>query len=156
MEHSIVEIFADGSRLQLSGLIGLALFFLIVGFREIRDEQPEGYLYLTLSLFFLGIHAFFLTNLPNDGLWEGSFPQFGFWTWLVLLLAPALITLFLLRGVFGFFAARSREGLVKVFFGLTLLCYLYMVGQSWPIDVKGILTIIWLTMLFKTELSVAQ
>ena len=45
---------------------------------------------------------------------------------------------------------------VKVFFGLTLLCYLYMVGQSWPIDVKGILTIIWLTMLFKTELSVAQ
>jgi hypothetical protein len=156
MERSIAAILIDGSLFQLSCMIGMALFFAIVGLREIRDERPEGYLFLTLSLFFLLAHALFLSNLPtSDYTWQ-MLSELSFWSWLVLLFAPALITLFLVRGLLNFAMSRSRIGTVKIFFGLTLFCYLYMVGSHWPLDVRGLLTTIWLILLFRLELGVAE
>ena len=153
MEQTITQIFVDGALAQLSGLIGLAIFFMIVGLREIRNEHPQGFFYLTLSLFFVVAHFFQMANFPDELLRGDIRGGFDVWTWIVLIFAPALVALFVVRGLIGLAFAQGREGLVKLFFGSTLLCFLFMLGTDWPIDVKGILTLVWLTLLLRLELS---
>ena len=57
-------------------------------------------------------------------------------------------------GLFWQFSVDA--GLIKMFFGLTLFCFLYMLGESWPTDIKIILSGIWLLILFKTEFAFAR
>jgi len=153
MDHILTEIFADGAFVQVAALLGATLFFVTVGLIEVRQEHPEGFLYLTIALFFVTAHIACLVNLPTHLEAIGKETVFSIWDWLALLLAPALIALYLLRSVLDFVFSHSRKGLVKLFFGLTLLCYLYMLGTNWPIDIKGVMTLVWLSLFFKLELG---
>lgn len=156
MVPSMADIFADITFYQLSGLFGLALFFVLAGIREIRTECSEGYLYLTVALFLAVAHAVVLDNALSCDPLPPTLAGMNLWLWLVLLVAPALIALFVLRAAVSFFTLDAREGLVKLFFGLTLLCYLYLVGTEWPTDVRGLLTIVWIGFFFKTEMAVTD
>ncbi|MEA2031264.1 MAG: hypothetical protein U9N55_06690 [candidate division Zixibacteria bacterium] len=44
---------------------------------------------------------------------------------------------------------------MKLFFGLTLLCYLFIVGPHWPADCKGIMAIIYGGVWFNLEMKTA-
>ena len=154
MENSMYEMLVDTTTAQLSALIGLALFFLILGLREIKQEHPQGYFFLTLCLFFLVGHFLQMSSLPEGFI--SAVGGLGLWTWLTLIMAPALIALFVLRALVGFLFSQGREGMVKLFFGVTLLCFVYMLGSDWPVDVKGILAIVWLTVLLRVELAATE
>lgn len=155
MEHALAEIFANGALIQVAAMLAGALFFLLAGIMEVRDEHPEGFLFLVLALFFGAGHVVCLLNIPAHLGPVGSSMDFGIWAWLTLQLAPALIILFVVRSLLDFVLSRRYRGLVKLFFGLTLVCYLYLLGSGWPVDVRGILALVWLTLFFKVELDVA-
>jgi hypothetical protein len=156
MTPNLNEIFADSTYWQLSALVGLALFFLLAAIRELRDECAEGYLYLVIAIF-LGVgHAVMLENALSCDPPIPFLANLDFWKWLVVLAAPPLIVLFIVRAIVSFVMAAGREALVKLFFGLTLLCFLYMVGTDWPSDVRGMLTIVWVGFLFKTEMAITN
>jgi hypothetical protein len=156
MVSTMTDIFADITFYQLSGLLGLALFFLLAGIREIRTDCSEGYLYLTVAVFLAVAHAVVLENALSCDPRPPALTGMNLWHWLVVLAAPALIVLFVLRSIFSFIALDGREGLIKLFFGLTLLCYLYLVGADWPADVRGLLTVVWIGFFFKTEMAITD
>ena len=139
----------------LIGLLTGALFFMMVGFRELRQQNLEGLLYLTISLFFIVIHLYFIFNLPIDSSFYPQIADIDIWDWCFLISAPSLIILFLLLGLYNLMIADFRTAMIKIFFGLTLVCYLYMLGTSWPTDVKAILTLLWCFIWFDIELSTA-
>jgi len=148
--YQINQIFADGAYFQLTALLTGALFFAMVGIREMKNENLYGYLFAAISIFFLAIHAFFLLSLPDA---VSPLNNLDFWPWLIAFFAPALITLYLVFGFFNMLMDKVRLGIVKIFFGLTLLCYLFMLGGSWPLDVKGIIVMIWCGLWFDVELG---
>jgi hypothetical protein len=153
---NLAEIFANSTFYQLSGLAGLILFFVLAGIREVRDDCAEGYFYLTIAVFLAIAHAVLLDNALSSSSELPFLANLNVWHWLVVLLAPALIVLFVIRATVSFATLDSREGLVKLFFGVTLLCYLYMLGVNWPADIRGMLTIIWVGFLFKTEMAITD
>jgi len=152
MEYTIQQVFSNGSYLLLAGLVAAALFFAMAGLRELQSIALEGLLYLALAFFFIIVHLYLLSNLPPGGILGLLVAKMNLWTWLTLLYAPSLILMFIVMGCFAFATEKYSPGLVRIFFGLTLLCYLYMVGSSWPADVKGILTLIYGLIWFNLEL----
>jgi len=153
---SLTDAFANSTFYQLSGLAGLILFFILAGIREVRNNCPEGYLYLTVAVFLVIAHAVLLDNALSLSPQLPFLADLNVWLWLVVLLAPALIALFVIRAVVSFVTLEGHEGLVKLFFGITLLCFLYMIGVNWPADIRGMLTIVWVGLLFKTELAITD
>ncbi len=141
------------SCILLCGMITASLFFLMAGLRELKSLRLEGFFYLMLAIFFGAVHVYYFYNLPIDSPVAFWLSQMSFWDWCIAFFAPALIILFLLLGLVNLGFARFRAGLIKIFFGLTLLCYLFMVGEGWPIDVRGILAIVWSFFWFNVELS---
>lgn len=152
MVHTLSDIFADGTFLLLSAMLAGALFFLMVGLRDLLEEQVQGLLYLTLALFFIALHSLCFWTLPSEITLFPIADGASFWSWLVGMAAPALVSLLLVLGIVSIFMARFREGLVKLFFGMTLFCYLYMIGPNWPLDAKGILTMVYGGAFLETEL----
>lgn len=148
--QQISQIFADAAYFQLTALLTGALFFAMVGIREMRNENLYGYLFVAISIFFLAIHVFFMFNLSPSA---SPIHNLGLWEWLIAFFAPALITLYLVFGFFSMLFSKVRNGLVKIFFGLTLLCYLFMLGGSWPLDARGIIVMIWSGLWFDVELG---
>jgi hypothetical protein len=155
MEHELTLIFTRTAAIYLSALIAAALFFAMVGIREVRQEKLDGILYVAIAIFFLLAHFYCLLNLPDKTPLGSPQNLAIFWQWMVGVLAPALITLYLVIGLFNFARAHVRTGLVKMFFGLTLVCFLYMLGQSWGVDIKGIVTVVWCMLWFNVELETA-
>lgn len=151
--EQITQIFTDAAYFQLSALLAGGLFFFMVGLRELTDEQFYGYFFGALGFFFFCLHAVFLFSLPAA---SSPLQHITVWQWLIAFMAPALIALFLLFGFFNMLMSHVRAGMVKVFFGLTLLCYLFMLGGNWPSDVRGILVLIWSMVWFDVELSTAS
>jgi hypothetical protein len=156
MDYSIAQAFINSSLLHLCALLAASMFFGMIGLKILQDEDLGGMLFIAFSIFFFCAHLLYLFNLPPGNPLTAIASEVNFWSWLVVLLAPVLIALYLLFGLHSFLKSRVRPGLVKVFFGLTLLCYLYMIGQSWPIDVKGVLTLIWCLTWFNVEFSTAD
>jgi len=156
MEGTIQNIMAGSNTLQLYGLLTAALFFAMVGFRELRDERLDGLLFVVMAAFFAFAHVFYLVQLPPESALAGIITHVEIWKWLAFVLAPVLIFLYLLFGLYSFICSHYRDGLLKLFFGLTLLCYLYMVGQHWDVDVKGILTLTWTLIWLDVELGTAH
>ena len=146
------QIFSDTAYIQLSALLAGALFFFMVGLRELKDGQFQGFLFAAVGLFFLTIHLIFLFTLP-----DGTSPlqNLNLWLWLTTFLAPALIVLYLLFGFYNFLMSAFNAGLVKVFFGLTLFCYLFMLGMNWPADVRGLIVLTWAVVWFNIEFRTA-
>ncbi len=155
MEHELTRIFTLNTSLYLSGLIAAALFFGMVGIRELQVKRLDGFLYLALSLFFFVAHFLYLFNLPDKTPIGSSENLDMFWQWLVSVFAPALIALYLVVGIYNFILAHVKLGLVKMFFGLSLICFLYLLGQNWAVDIKGILTVLWCLVWFDVEFQTA-
>ena len=156
MDSSILQTIASSATFNLSALLAACIFFAMLAWRELQDERVEGLLFAALAFFFLCGHLFYLWNLPDQNYLASITSDLDVWKWLAFLLAPALIALYLLFGVIDFVRDRLRGGLVKVFFGLTLLCFLHMIGHAWPLDVKGFLTVIWCFIWFSVEFETAR
>jgi len=143
MEQTFNYLFANSNYYMLTGLIATALFFAIVGFKDLSMKLHEGLLYISMALLFFSYHLFLLFNISANSSIANISGNIDLWVWLAALLAPALITLFLLGGMVSFCKSLYRSGLVKIFFGLTLLCYIYMLGQGWAADIKGITALVY-------------
>jgi hypothetical protein len=154
-EFSLEQIFSESSYLLLTGLLAAGLFFLIAGLREIKDSSLQGLLLIALSAFFACAHALYLINIPTGSFMAKAVGCLSLWQWLAVLFAPALVALFLSRGLLFLIMTYFRAGLVRVFFGLTLVFFLYIVGLQWPVDIKGILVVLWAFSLLEVELGTA-
>ena len=124
----------------------------MAGVRELKQQSMEGLLYLVLGIFFSIAHFLLLQNLPFDSMLSLYLGSLNFWQWLTILFAPSLIVLYLAIGLFNFAIEQFRNGLIKIYFGLTLICFLYMLGTDWAVDVKGIITIVFCLTWFEVEL----
>jgi hypothetical protein len=153
MTETLSDIFTQNVVVHLIALVAAFLFFLMAGLRALKHQDPEGFLFLTLAVFFFLIHIFYMANFPDDSPLLNPFTDWSAWNWLVVLAAPSLIALYLTLGAFHLFVLRIQQGLYGIFFGLTLVCFLYMVGGQWPLDVKGVLTLTWGTLWFNLELN---
>ncbi len=156
METYLTEIFANSTFLILIGLIAGALFFALVGWREASNGHFEGVFYFALAVFFAFAHGLLLSNIPTSVPLSRLAPWVDFWKWEVIFLAPVVIAFYLCFSLFNFFFVRIREALVKAFFGLTLLCYLYMLGPEWATDIKGMMVMAWSGVWFHLELKTAS
>jgi hypothetical protein len=155
MERNIEMMLSSNSAFYLSSLLAAALFFMMVAFREVKREHYEGFMYFPLALFFGAVHAFALCYIPIDSPMATVLAELNVWNWAIYVLAPALIMLFIVLGIFNFLRIDTRTALVKIFFGLTLLCYLFMLGQNWAADTKGIITLLYCMAWFEVEVSMA-
>lgn len=155
MEQDVLNIFSQGSYLILLGTVTAAVFFAMTALHELQSRHLDGLVYLVLAVFFVAAHFIYLSELPAKTMALLTDQPMSVWLWLSLFFAPALICLFILFGVFRLMFSSTQAGLVKIFMGLTLLCYLYMLGPDWPVDVKGILTLVYSGVWFDIGLKTA-
>lgn len=152
MESAIGSVFQSGSYILLVVMVSASLFFAVTALRELGDELLEGLLYGALGVFFFCVHLYLLKNIPEGSLLGRQAKDLDFWGWLLWIMAPGLIGMFMLRSAVSFCIGCRKPGLFKLFFGLTLLCYLYQVGGGWAPDVKGIIILMWAIVFFNLEL----
>ncbi len=153
MDTYIEEIFANGALMLLTGLFTGFLFFFVTAMKEFKDERPEGLLYFTFSVFFFVGHLYCLFNQPENSYIGRQLASISIWSWAVMIAAPSLIILLLLAAFINAVSRSIKLGLYKGFFGMTLVCFLYMIGQTWPIDIKALLTLLWAGVWFHLELG---
>lgn len=143
MEAEIITIVSKGSVLASCAALAVAVLFSLVTLREMSAGHHEFIFYAALTVFFGAVHGVLMANSSWCETLGSASNLEVFWNWLAAYLAPSVIGLFCAFGVFWLLTTHVRAGLTKLFFGLTLVCYLYMLGPSWPLDVKGILTLIY-------------
>lgn len=143
IEETINYLLANSNYYFLTGLMAMTLFFAITGLKDLSLKLQEGLLYVAMAILFFSYHLYLLFNIQGNGSIANINSEIDIWVWLAALVSPALIALFLLSGVVSFLKSLYHSGLVKIFFGLTLLCYIYMLGQGWAADIKGIMTIVY-------------
>lgn len=155
MDLYLSQLFSSVSIWLLSALIAGGLFFVMVGVRELNVNHSDGLLYVMIGTFFFGSHFFLLYGLADQNMiTAGSSENLRIvWTWLSSVFAPALIALFLIMGAYNFLIAKAKSGMTKIFFGLSLPAFLYWLGATWSIDIKGILTLLWTLIWFDVELE---
>jgi len=151
MEQYLLELFARGSTFLAAILMAVCLHLVIHAVKDLRQGHPEGFLYLTLAIF-LGVGQFVAFEASTE---MQTSERSMILPWAFKVFIPALLSLFFFRSLVAFALGKGREGLVKTFFGVTLVCFLYMLGDAWPVDVKLILACLWIFFLFKSELSIA-
>ena len=153
MELTFDKIYSDFGTLYLPGFVAFSISFASVGLKQIKQKGYDGIIYLIIAIFFIAAHAFFLIEHPFRILPGSVLDGIEFIKWIELVLAPPVILVFLISGLFAFIKTAVNEALVKIFFGLTLYCFLYMLGDTWPLNAKAALTVIWLILLFMVELK---
>ena len=100
------------------------------------------------------LHIYYLLDISLEqpiGIATGTL---DLWSWLAFIYAPVLIALFLLSSLMSFITSRYHPGIVKAYFGLTLLCFLFMLGSHWAMDIRVIIASIysgiWLNLELRT------
>ena len=156
MERIIDIMLSSNAFFLLIGLLASGLFFLMVAIRELKSDCYEGFMYLPLALFFGVAHGFYLAYFPIDSPAAMLLADLNLWTWLGYVLAPSIAILFVVLGIFAVVRINLTNGMVKMFFGLTLVCFLFMLGTSWDADVKGIIALLYCMSWFHVELAAAQ
>ena len=155
MEQYLAYIHSDSALLILAGLIAASMFFSMAGLRDLFRGYVEGLMYLVVALFFAVVHVYLLLS----NLWAEfdaqSLAQASVWGWLLTIAAPALIGLYLLLGVFNLVSARLKEAIIKLIFGLSLAAFLFVLGPNWPLDVHGVMILIWMGLWFHLEIKCA-
>ncbi|MDH3891426.1 MAG: hypothetical protein OEV49_10110 [candidate division Zixibacteria bacterium] len=141
MDQQLASIFVNASSLLLIGGMTAALLFLGIGLREIRSGLLEGLLYLGVAAFFAASHFYYLWNIPEGSRFAATVAHLDLWDWVTIMFVPALITMFLARSLVDLVKLQRRPALTRMFFGLTLLCFVYMVGATWPTDAKAIVAV---------------
>ncbi|MBU8933969.1 MAG: hypothetical protein KOO62_08165 [candidate division Zixibacteria bacterium] len=155
MEATFSNIFSGGWYPMLAGLLCMSMFFARAGLRDITSQFLEGFLFLALAVFFFCAHLYLLLDMSIQSSLGSLAADLNIWQWLALMYAPSLVFLFIVMSAMNFFTRQHRVGVVKLFFGLTLMCYLWMVGGHWPADCKGILAMIYGGVWFNLELRTA-
>ncbi len=154
MIESLNQIFASWSYFLLASLIGSALIFFTIGLRSIRHGALEGLLFMAIGVFFMSVHIYHLLDISNQQPIGIATHSLNLWSWLSLIYAPALIALFLFSSLLSFVTSRYYSGMIKAYFGLTLLCLLFMLGSNWAMDIRGIIASIysgiWLNLELRT------
>ena len=153
MELTLDRIYFNLSNLYLPGFIAVSITFASVGIKELKGRGFDAFVYFVISLFFIAAHFYFLFDHALRLPIGSGFINIDIYLWLELFLAPVTITVFILRGLFGFIKTNFRNGMIKIFFGLTLFCYLYMLGSGWPVEIKCALSLFWLVILFSLEIK---
>ena len=128
----------------------LGMFMTVGALRTFRTNLTAAFIYATLSLFCWTLHFVWLVNTP-DGSILYYFADMSAAKWLVFIFAPALVILFLTSGAYWYAKEGMVEALPRLFFGLTLLLLLYMLGVDWPLELRGLLSFFWAAFLFATE-----
>jgi hypothetical protein len=152
MHGAILQTVGTGTFMFLAGMVMASLFFAMIAIKQLRENRIEGLVFAGLSLFFLTGHALLLLFYTGPGEMIDFENSMNFWQWAVLILGPALILLYLLPGAFNFIRLSYAEALLKFFFGVTLLAFLYALGDWWPDDVKALLVIMYTVLWFNIEL----
>ena len=155
MEHAIDLMLSSTEFFLLTGLLATGLFFMMAAIRDLMNDCYQGLMYLPLALFFGAAHGFYLWQLPIDSTFSILLADLNIWTWTTYVLAPTLVMLFVVLGIFNLVRINITAAVVKIFFGLTLVTYLFMLGTNWPGDVKGIITIIYCLTWFHLEFETA-
>jgi hypothetical protein len=116
-------------------------------------ERRGTYAFLGLSFAFLVAHAYYLFTYSGILKGAGLAIDQAAIRWVVKALLPVLVALFTTLAVVSFFRLKVRAGIFKLFFGLTLFCCLYLIGDSWPLYLQCLLTLGWLVAWFQTEFA---
>jgi hypothetical protein len=150
------DLFDPWAFLYLTGLLAAGLFFARMAISEIKSDHFDGLAYIPLALFFVGIHIVFLfIGKPQNTLFSFA-SRLDLISWFVLLFAPALIVLYLLFGLYDFIRMNVQDGLVRLFFGLTLIAFLYLIAPGWPMVFKAILTTLYCGAWVTIEVRIAE
>lgn len=156
MERNLEILFSSSNFYFLTALAAASLFFFMAAARELKNECYEGFFYVPLAIFFGLAHILSLFYLPVDGPLRYLISDINVWSWAAMFLAPALIILFVLQGLLSLARTNLSAALVKVFFGVTLLFFLFEIGYQWPADVKGIITLLYCLTWFEVEMETAS
>ncbi|MDD5424926.1 MAG: hypothetical protein PHN52_00350 [candidate division Zixibacteria bacterium] len=155
MELSFHKIYSDCSYLFLPGLVAVSFSFTSAGLRHIRQKGYEGIVYFILALFFMVAHACFIFEIPCRFFPVSALTGISLGKWTDLILVPALLFTYILSGIYAFIRTSFNEGLIKIFFGLTLYCYLFMLGINWPENFRIGLVFIWFLFFIIIEIRTA-
>jgi len=118
-------------------------------FKGLKKNTVETLIYFTLSAFLWALHFIWISFAPPESILFHA--SINFWQWLVYLFSPALVIVFLVYSMYWYAKSGCWQALVRIFFGVTLACLLYMVGAHWPEAVKGILSLMWVFFLWRVE-----
>jgi len=128
----------------------LGMFMAVGALRAFRTNLTAAFIYATLSLFCWTLHFVWLVNAPDESILF-YLVDMSAARWLVFIFAPALVILFLTSGAYWYAKEGMVEALPRLFFGLTLLLLLYMLGVDWPLEFRGLLSFFWAAFLLATE-----
>lgn len=155
MELTFQKIYSDCSYLILPGFIAVSFSFTSAGLRHLRHKGYEGIVYFILALFFMVAHACFIFEIPCRFFPVSALTGISLGKWTDLILIPALLITFILSGLYAFIRTYFNEGLLKIFFGLTLYCYLFMLDINWPENFRIGLVFIWFLFFIIIEIRTA-
>ena len=134
-------------------LITMAAMGLLTGIASLRSFKKnavESLVYFTLSAFFWALHLIWVFYPPPESILYCCV-SINFWSWIVFLFSPALAIVFLINSMYWFAKDGGWPALMRLFFAVTLPCFLYMVGQEWSIVVKGFFGLVWTYFLIRVE-----
>jgi len=150
------NIFDISTFLYLTGLLAAALFFAKLGIRDIKSGYYDGLVYIALTMFFVGAHVFFLFTGKGDNALFNFASRLNFLSWFVLLFAPALVILYLSIGLYNFVKMKLFDGFTRIFFGATLIGFLYFIGLDWAVSLKALLTMLYCGAWLLIEISTIE
>lgn len=150
MTQNIEFWMEDTMVLVLVAMAVLGLISAIASFRNFKKNSFVSVIYFTLSMFFWGLHLIWIFYIPPESILYCCI-SLNFWNWAVFILAPALITVFLLDGMYWFAKEGGKPALFRFFFAVTLTYFLYFIGQDWSLSTRAFFSLVWLFFLVEVE-----
>ncbi len=151
MINNIYYWSGDAMVILLVAVAAIGIILTVTSLKKLRKKSGESFVYFTLSSFLWALHWIWVAYPPPSSILFHSQP--GFWEWLVYLFSPALVLVFLTHAAYWYATSGGWPALIRIFLGLTLACLLYMLGQNWPMYLKGALPVIWVYFLWRVEFS---
>ena len=149
MTHNMEYWLRDPMVMVIIVAAAMGIIATVAFFKRFKKNSGEAMVYFTLAAFLWALHFIWISYAPPESILFHS--SIGFWQWLVYLLSPALVIVFLSHAAYWFAKSGGWPALIRIFLGLTLVCLLYMLGQDWPIHLKGTLTLLWAFFMWRVE-----
>ena len=149
MTQTIGYWLGDTMTIVLIILAALGIITSVSFFKNFKKKPGEAMVYFTLSVFLWALHSIWISYAPPESILFHS--SIGFWQWLAYMISPALVMVFLINAAYLYAKIGSWPALVRIFFGLTLVCLLHMLGQNWSVYFKGALTLLWVIFMWRLE-----
>ncbi len=156
MDFIFGNIFSLRTFIYLAGLIIATLISARIGIKELKQGHSDGSMYIVLALFFLSAHTVFLFASRAENTLFTYATQLNLWSWFIIMLAPALILLYLIHGIISLFQMKFSAGLAKLILAAVLASFLYLIGSNWAEFLKGGITIVLCATWFLIEIRTAN